>query len=275
MDFARPSKIEEALVLLASGTWDILSGGTDYYPGLRDEPPEAPILDISAISELRGIAREVDGWRIGALATWTDVIRADLPPAFNGLKLAAREVGSIQIQNRATLVGNLCNASPAADGVPPLLVLDAKVEIASAQGRRVVPLSEFVLGNRHTAMSDTEIVTGVLVPERAGHGVSSFVKLGSRKYLVISIAMVAVRLVVDAGYVAEAAVSVGACSEVALRLGGLEQALAGVQVDDIEAVITDGHFADLDPISDVRASAGYRRDAAQELVRRALREALA
>ncbi len=275
MDFARPSKIEEALVLLASGTWDILSGGTDYYPGLRDEPPEAPILDISAISELRGIAREVDGWRIGALATWTDVIRADLPPAFNGLKLAAREVGSIQIQNRATLVGNICNASPAADGVPPLLVLDAIVEIASAQGRRVVPLSEFVLGNRYTAMSDEEIVTAVLVPKRAGQGVSSFVKLGSRKYLVISIAMVAVRLVVDAGRVAETAISVGACSEVARRLRGLEGALAGVQVDDVEEVVTAENFADLDPISDVRASAGYRRDAAEELVRRALREALA
>lgn len=274
MDFARPSQIDEALALLASGAWDILSGGTDYYPSLRDEPPTAPILDISAISELRGISRDADGWRIGALATWIDVIRADLPPAFDGLKLAAREVGSIQIQNRATLVGNLCNASPAADGVPPLLVLDAAVEIASAQGRRVVPLSEFVLGNRHTAVTNGEIVTAVLVPERAGRGVSSFVKLGSRKYLVISIAMVAVRLVVDAGRVVEAAVSVGACSEVARRLYGLEEVLVGVQVDDVVKAVTAEHFADLDPISDVRASAGYRRDAAQELVRRALREAL-
>jgi len=128
MEYMRPTQLSDALTLLASGTWDVLSGGTDYYPGLRDEPPTAPILDISAIEGLREVTREAKGWRIGALATWTDVIRADLPAAFDGLKLAAREVGSVQIQNRATLAGNLCNASPAADGVPPLLTLDAGVE---------------------------------------------------------------------------------------------------------------------------------------------------
>jgi len=275
MEYMRPTRLEDAFALLASRAWDVLSGGTDYYPGLRDESPKAPILDISAIESLRGIVREDDGWRIGALATWTDVIQADLPPAFDGLNLAAREVGSVQIQNRATLVGNLCNASPAADGVPPLLTLDAIVELASGAGRRVVPLSEFILGNRRTAISPGEIVTAVLVPERAGRGVSSFIKLGARKYLVISIAMVAVRLVLEAGRVVEAAVSVGSCSEVAQRLGKLEDALLGTTTDESEQVVTEDHFYDLTPISDVRATDAYRREAAVELVRRALREAMA
>jgi len=150
MEFARPTQIDEALALLAKGHWDVLSGGTDYFPGLGDEPPLSPILDISGIETLRGIERVDDGWRIGALTTWTDVIHADLPPAFDALKLAAREVGSVQIQNRATIVGNLCNASPAADGVPPLLVMDAGVELSSSDGQRVIPLGEFVLGNRQT-----------------------------------------------------------------------------------------------------------------------------
>lgn len=274
MEFARPTEIDEALALLASGNWDVLSGGTDYYPGLRDEPPTAPILDISAIEGLRGVTQTAQGWRIGALATWTDVIRADLPPAFDGLKLAAREVGSVQIQNRATLAGNLCNASPAADGVPPLLVLDASVEVASHAGRRMIPLAEFILGNRHTSLAPGEMVTAIAVPEGAGQGVSSFLKLGARKYLVISIAMVAVRLVIDAGRVTEVAVAVGACSAVAQRLTALEAALAGMPVDQMERAVTADRISGLSPISDVRASEGYRREAAVELIRRTLREAI-
>ncbi len=270
MEFARPTEIDEALALLASGQWDVLSGGTDYFPGLRDEPPTAPILDISAIDSLRGVTRTADGWRIGALATWTDVIRADLPPAFDGLKLAAREVGSVQIQNRATLAGNLCNASPAADGVPPLLTLDASVEVASGTGLRTLPLSEFVLGNRQTALSKGEMVTAITVPESAGQGVSSFLKLGARKYLVISIAMVAVRLVIREQRIADAAIAVGACSAVAQRLGAVEAAIKGQPVTQIEQAVTAGDCAALTPISDVRAPEAYRREAAVELIRRAL-----
>ena len=275
MEFARPTQIDEALALLAAGNWDVLSGGTDYYPGLRDEPPTAPILDISAINSLRGVTREPSGWRIGALATWTDLIRADLSPAFDGLKLAAREVGSVQIQNRATLAGNLCNASPAADGVPPLLVLDASVEVASHTGRRSRPLAEFILGNRQTSLAPGEMVTAITIPDHAGQGASSFLKLGARKYLVISIAMVAVRLVIEAERVAEAAVAIGACSVVARRLGALEAALTGLPLSEIERAVTTEHMTDLSPISDVRASEAYRREAAVELVRRTLREACA
>jgi len=89
---------------------------------------------------MRAIKKDEEGnWHIGALTTWTDIIRHDLPPAFDSLKLSAREVGSIQIQNRATVIGNICNASPAADGVPPLLTLDAIVKIGSADGERELP----------------------------------------------------------------------------------------------------------------------------------------
>lgn len=270
MQFERPTSLPNALALLETQDWDILSGGTDYYPGLSDEPPKTPILDISAVQDLRGVSREASGWRIGALATWTDVIRADLPPAFDGLKLAAREVGSVQIQNRATVAGNLCNASPAADGVPPLLVLDAEVELVSARGMRRMALSAFVLGNRKTALESGEILTAVIVPEASGAGQSAFVKLGARKYLVISIAMVAVRLLVEGGRVAQAAVSVGSCSEVAQRLGSLEAALVGVTVGEAPDAVNAELMADLSPISDVRAPSVYRREAAVELVRRAL-----
>ncbi len=274
MQYERPKSLDRALTLLASDRWDILSGGTDYYPGLGDRPAPRPVLDVTAIQGLRRIAFEDGHWRLGALATWTDVLNADLPAAFDGLKLAAREVGSVQIQNRATVAGNICNASPAADGVPPLLTLDAVVELASADGVRRLALSDFILGNRETALAAGEMVTGLLVPEPSTRGASSFMKLGARKYLVISISMVAVRLVADEGRVAEAAVSVGACSAVAQRLGALEAALKGRALShDFSSLISPDMLQQLSPIDDVRATGNYRRDASGELVRRALARA--
>src|SRR4029077_16016992 len=104
--------------------------------------------DISALGELRGVSTEANYIRVGGLTTWSDIIRTPLPRCFDALKSAAREVGSVQIQNRGTVAGNLCNASPAADGVPPLLALDAEVELVSKVGVRRMPLADFIVGNR-------------------------------------------------------------------------------------------------------------------------------
>lgn len=272
MQFARPNRLEDALALLADGQWQILAGGTDFYPALRDNAPKGNILDITALEGARQIERENGHWSIGALATWTDILRAELPPAFYGLKLAAREVGSIQIQNRATVAGNLCNASPAADGVPPLLTLNADVEVASKSGLRRMPLSRFVLGNRETALQPGEMVVRILVPEASTEGAASFLKLGARKYLVISMAMVAARIAIDGDdIVCDAAVSVGACSLVARRLPELEAELIGKITDGgLAGFVAAEHLSGLSPIDDVRASAAYRMDASLELVRRAV-----
>ncbi len=150
--YLRPSTLAEALAALADDKLNpvsgnaidkltVLAGGTDFFPAQtarRAWLEKAPqnVLDIWGIDELRGIRRGEDGTSFGALTTWTEICDAGLPPAFDGLKLAAREVGGRQVQNRGTIAGNICNASPAADGVPPLLTLDAKVEIASVRGRR-------------------------------------------------------------------------------------------------------------------------------------------
>ena len=275
MEYARPNRVEDALALLAQGKWSVLAGGTDVYPGLGDGVVTAPTLDITAIEELRQIRREGGHWSIGATATWSDLVAADLPPAFDGLKLAALEVGSVQIQNRATIAGNICNASPAADGVPPLLTLNALVETASAEGTRRLALADFIRGNRKTALEPGEIVTRILIPKSAAAGRSSFLKLGSRKYLVISISMVAARLVFDeTGRVSGAAVSVGACSLVAQRLAALEEALLGAStLEQMTGMVAPEHLAPLRPIDDLRSTAGYRRQASLELVRRAIARA--
>jgi CO/xanthine dehydrogenase FAD-binding subunit len=179
----------------------------------------------------------------------------------------------VQIQNAGSIGGNLCNASPAADGVPPLLMLDASVELRSAAGARVLPLGAFILGSRRTALRADELLTAILIPKRRGRHASRFLKLGARAYQVISIVMVAALLEADeAGRIAAAAVAVGSCSPVARRLPDLERALLGCRLDGapLSGLLQDGHFAPLTPLSDVRGSAAYRRDAARLLVGRVL-----
>jgi CO/xanthine dehydrogenase FAD-binding subunit len=121
VDYFAPTDLKDALAALAEGAPSVIAGGTDWYPAQGERPQRGAMLDISRVSGLNGIVHRDGAFRIGATATWSDVIAADLPAAFDGLKAAAREVGSVQIQNAGTVAGNLCNASPAADGVPPLL----------------------------------------------------------------------------------------------------------------------------------------------------------
>jgi CO/xanthine dehydrogenase FAD-binding subunit len=261
--YLRPTALDDALAALAAQPLTVLAGGTDIYPARVGRALDDDVLDIAAVAGLRGVAQTAEGWRIGAATTWSDVIEAPLPPVFDGLKLAAREVGGRQIQNAGTLAGNLCNASPAADGVPPLLALDAEVELASHRGVRRLPLAQFVLGNRRTARRADELLAAIHVPAPRADARSGFVKLGARKYLVISIVMVAGVLEVRAGRIVRARLALGACSEVALRLPLLERALEGRPVDeDLAALVEPAQFATLSPIDDVRADVAYRREAA-------------
>jgi CO/xanthine dehydrogenase FAD-binding subunit len=270
--YLRPKTLQEAVSVLAGSGGQILAGGTDFYPALGERLPQGDVVDITALGEIRGISFEPEYVRIGGLTSWTDVIRTPLPRCFDALKAAAWEVGSVQIQNRGTVAGNLCNASPAADGVPPLLALDAEVELSSAAGNRRLPLAQFITGNRKTQRKADEILAAVLVPRRLENAASVFLKLGARKYLVISISMVAAVVQVDEyRRVAEAHVAVGSCSATARRLNGLEKDLVGQPaVAGIGALVRAGHLAPLSPIDDVRATAEYRRDASLTLVRRAL-----
>jgi CO/xanthine dehydrogenase FAD-binding subunit len=270
--YLKPRTLDEAVSLLAAGGGKIVAGGTDFYPALGDGVPRESILDISALREIRGISSDTTHFHIGGLTTWTEIIREPLPSCFDALKGAAREVGSVQIQNRGTVAGNLCNASPAADGVPPLLALDAEVELISSAGRRKILLEEFVVGNRKTARRPDEILASVLIPRSMEHAASSFLKLGARRYLVISISMVAAMVQMDAGgRVERARVAVGSCSATARRLRRLEQDLVGMSArEGLSAAVSAGYLAPLSPIDDVRATAGYRLEASLVLVRRAL-----
>lgn len=289
--YLRPTSLANALAALAdpkithpskkADRLTLLAGGTDFYPAQAArtawlEATPRNVLDISGIGELKGIRQNDTGTSFGALTTWAEIRDAGLPHAFDGLKLAAREVGGQQIQNRGTIAGNLCNASPAADGVPPLLTLDASVEIASVRGTRSIPLGDFITGNRTTVLAPDELVAAIQVPKSHSRARSTFLKLGARTYLVISIASVSAMIHVgDDGRIARAAIAVGACSAVPQRLAQLERDLAGVAVADALRVVVAAHVSALQPIDDVRGSADYRRHAALVVTRRALMQCLA
>jgi CO/xanthine dehydrogenase FAD-binding subunit len=272
--FFRPDSLTDALDFLANTSATILAGGTDLFPAFTGNQLRGPVVDISAIDELKGVRFTADAIHIGGRTTWSDILAAPLPRGFDGLRAAAREIGSVQIQNQATVAGNICNASPAADGVAALLALDSEVILASRFGSRTLPLADFIRGNRKTARESHEILTSIRIPRRWDDAASAFLKLGARRYLVISIVMVAANLAVSTDRrIRHAAICVGSCSPKALRLTRLETALVGRILDSsITEAVRSEHFSELSPIDDVRATAVYRREAAETLVRRALEQ---
>lgn len=269
--YLRPARLQDALDHLKRGRLRVLAGGTDLYASHGTAALPGEWLDITGIAELQGIEARADHWRLGGALTWSGLIAAKLPPLFDGLKSAAVQIGGLQVQNSGTLAGNLCNASPAADGVPALLSLDASAELTSQRGSRTLPLAEFILGPRRTALRADELLSAILVPKPAHRAVSRFAKLGARHYLVISIAAVAVTIEHEDGVVRAARIAVGACSPVAVRIPRLEAVLVGQAFDSrLAGHVAPEQFSLLSPIDDVRASAEYRRHAAPTLVRRAL-----
>jgi len=166
-EYVRPNSLRDALAVVNENTVAV-AGATDIYPaqssrGAWGQRSDKVWVDISALAELKGMTQSPTHWRIGALTTWSELIDARLPRCFDALVAAAHEVGGKQIQNRATIGGNLCNASPAADGIPPLLCLNAEIEMCSAKGARTLPLIKFIRGNRQTALADNELVTAILL----------------------------------------------------------------------------------------------------------------
>jgi CO/xanthine dehydrogenase FAD-binding subunit len=287
--FERPTSLLNALAFLPLGYVPI-AGGTDYYPARVAKPLTDSLLDLSAITSLKGFTttetlpsasgQNCSALTIGALTTWRQCVQVkqNMPDFFTALAQAAKDVGGWQIQNRATLGGNLCNASPAADGTVALLGLNASVKLArikkGAVSYRDLALTEFVLGSRKTALAADELLVSIQIPSYGSTAKSVFLKLGHRKYLVISIVMVAVLIDFDGGdHVSLIHVAIGSCTKAAVRISSLEKVLMGVTRAQVMSVLAKNLnlIADaIAPIDDVRGTATYRIDAAQVLVQRAL-----
>jgi CO/xanthine dehydrogenase FAD-binding subunit len=270
--YYRPENINDAITTLSKGELTIAAGCTDLFPKTQEDSLGSNILDISAIKSLKSITIEKEFRRIGSGVTWTDLENEKLPNCYDMLKECSLQVGSRQIQNLGTIGGNLCNASPAADGVPCLLSLDASVELISTNGKRILKLDDFIKGSRNTELKKNEILSAILIPEKAERGHSSFVKLGARKYLVISIAMVACKINLDGDIISDIAISIGSCSAVARRLGELENTLIGKNVNsDLTQDIYNFDYKNhISPINDIRGTDAYRLEVAKVLVKKSI-----
>ena len=270
--YYRPENINDAITTLSKGELTIAAGCTDLFPKTQEDSLGRNILDISAIKSLKSITIEKEFRRIGSGVTWTDLENEKLPNCYDMLKECSLQVGSRQIQNLGTIGGNLCNASPAADGVPCLLSLDASVELISTNGKRILKLDDFIKGSRNTELKKNEILSAILIPQKTERGHSSFVKLGARKYLVISIAMVACKINLDGDIISDIAISIGSCSAVARRLGELENTLIGKNVnsDLTQDIYNFDYKKHISPINDIRGTDSYRLEVAKVLVKNSI-----
>lgn len=269
--FERPRSVKRALSLLASGEWTIIAGGTDLLVRIRDGVRPWGLLDITGLGVLRGI-REREGhlW-IGALTTHSEIEQnrkvRKLAPA---LAQAAGQIGSPAIRNRGTIGGNLVNASPAADTVPPLLALDAYVEITGPTGKRTIEVSELATGPGKTVVGKDELVTAVLVPLYNRRSV--FVRLGTRKSLAITKVSVALaHRVAEDGRLEDVRIALGAVAPKVIRAYSAEQVLEGHHLDAarLEMACEAVKF-DARPITDIRSTEEYRREMCSVLLKRAL-----
>tara|TARA_B100000945_G_scaffold237406_1_gene193444 strand:+ start:436 stop:1260 length:825 start_codon:yes stop_codon:yes gene_type:complete len=273
INYYRPDNINDGLIALSENSWTLLAGGTDFYPARVGKHLNEKVMDLTGIRELRSISDIEDQVFIGALTTWTDIVNANLPSAFDGLRKASKTIGGVQTQNAGTICGNICNASPAADSVPNLMALDAKVQLMSVKETRILKMEDFILGNRKTARRSDEFVTGLIIPHPGKDARGNFEKLGSRAFLVISIAMVGVVAELnESGEIENLSVAVGACSEVTKRLHQLEKDAKGQRLRDLE--IKPLYLEKLEPIDDIRGTASFRKAVISELVTRAVKGVL-
>ncbi len=259
--FHTPKTLEEALSALrdAGARARVVAGGTNVVPMLREGRPEGGLLlDISRLEALRGIAHRGDAIRIGALTTLHDIVAsrllADKAPA---LRDAALVFADPLIRGRATVGGNLANASPGADTAPPLLALDAELVVAGPEGQRTIPLAAFFPGEKRTALGPAELITEIIITPNPK---SAFHKIGLRGSMAVSVATAAVALLTDgAGVITDCRVALGALSSRPVRALETEAVLRGRRVRDLGADVGDALQRDIQPRDGLRGTANYRR----------------
>lgn len=276
VEYHFPESVEEAIRLLQhyGDRARIIAGGTDLLLRMEAEGyrPQA-LVDITRIPALRQIEVRDGRVVIGSAVTYSELLDfSPLAKSVPFLTRAIRTIGGVQVRNIATLVGNITNASPAGDTLPCLYVLNAEVHINGPRGERSLPIEQFILGVRRTALAPAEIVTHVTFPLPMDGWFGAFEKLGLRRAMAISVVSVAVMLGMEGGRVAEARCALGAVAPTVIRVPAVEKYLEGRALDD-ESIEQAGRYVAqvARPIDDIRSSAHYRSEAAAALVRRALR----
>jgi carbon-monoxide dehydrogenase medium subunit len=275
-DLLRPATLPEALEMLAKGAPDItpVAGGTNIIVDMRagHRSPRA-LLDLGKVKELRGIQTESGHVVVRGGTTITDLLNHPLIAEHGApLREAAANLGNPLIRNRATLAGNLVDASPAADTAPPLLILDAEVELSSSKGTRRLALEDFLVGPNETLIRPEELLVAVRWPIPALQSSGAFLKIGLRKASACSVVTAAVMVTWNGnGVCKEARIGLGAVAPKPIRPHAAEEALRGQALTE-QTIAKAARLAAeaTSPIDDVRSSADYRRRVVEALVRRLL-----
>lgn len=275
MAWLQPRSLTEALEQLQERKPRIACGGTDLFVnGQRRESERTGMdwLDLRNVAELREVSRHEDGLEIGAAVTAAEIWGSDTFSIVPALQQAAQIVGGWQIQNRASLAGNVANASPAADMVVPLVAYRAEVRLAGADGSRSVPVEEFITGPKQTGLREGEIITSLFIPERMLGIPQIFLRYDQRAATDISIVSVALVLQGSAGQVEWATAAIGAAAPKPFTLNAEEELLWNGELnEDKLEKLGDLYARRSSPITDIRASAEYRRSLVGTHIKRAAR----
>jgi len=280
MRYEAPKSLDQAVALLSAekGEARVLAGGTDLLVQMRTDVVEPTLLvDIKGIAELRQIKEEAGGFRVGAAVTGAELKEhPELKAAWPGVVEAANLIGSTQVQGRATMGGNLCNGSPAADSVPALIAAGAKACIVGPKGRREVPVEDVMLAPRKLSLAKGELIASFLLPARAPHTGDAYLRFIPRTEMDIAVVGCGVCLTLDAkGTCTAARVSLGAVAERPLLVAAAAAALIGSKVDDAALGKLDAAARTAcRPIDDKRGTKDYRIKVAGVLARRAAQIAL-
>lgn len=280
MRYEAPDTLDAALSLLADagGTARVLAGGTDLLVHLRAGRIAPTLLvDIKRIPELRTLEPCDGGWRIGAAVTGMELIEHEpFAAAWPGIVDGVRMIGSIQVKGRATLGGNLCNASPAADSVPALIAAGALVTLVGPAGRREVPVEQVATGPGRTCLASGEVLVSLLLPPRPPRSGDAYLRFTPRTEMDIAVAGAGINLTLDAsGVCRQARVSLGAVAERALLVPEAAAALVGTELDDAALQrLAEAASAACRPIDDKRGTREFRTRVAGVLARRAAQRAL-
>lgn len=275
MRYEAPTSIEDAVALLGSDPEaQVFAGATDMIPQLRAGRAEPPVLvDLKGIPRLTEVVRQNGTWKVGAATPAARLTEdADFSADFPGLAEASGLIGSDQIQNRASLGGNLCNASPAADTVPALVVNDARAVIASADGARTVPVADVVTGPGSTSLAHGEIVVEFEIDRPGARSADAYLRFIPRTEMDIAVVGVAAKITLDeSGTCSAAVIALGAVAPTVVRVPAAEAALVGGSIDDevLEVVAVAAGEA-CDPINDKRGTIEYRRRVSGVLAKRAV-----
>ncbi|MDH3666119.1 MAG: xanthine dehydrogenase family protein subunit M [Paracoccaceae bacterium] len=280
MRYEAPSTLENAVALLAgeSGSAHVLAGGTDLLVGMKSGFTEPDlIVDIKRIDGMHTVTQEDGGWRIGAAVPGIqlgehDGVKADWPGVVEALEL----IGSTQIQGRATMAGNLCNASPAADSVPAMVAADATVRIAGPNGSRDIPVIEVATGPGQTSLAKGEIVESIFLPARPVRSGDAYLRFIPRTEMDIAVVGCGVSLTLDEGGTCTAAcVALGAVAATVLLVEDAARVLIGTAVDDAALdALAAACSAAAKPIDDKRGTVAFRKKVSGVLARRAAKIAL-